>query len=526
MTGGLLQLISKGSQDLFLTENPQISFYKTVYRRYTNFSMDFISILPEKNESLLDGLSGGESKLTFKIKRHADLISNIYFSFSLPAIYSNNNTQFKWVKNLGTNIIKKVSLYIEGRKIDEHYGEWISIWHELNLNKTQKENYYNMIGNIPTFFDPENANGVVGYPEKEISDGISSIPKKIFRVPLIFWFNRNPALALPLIAIQREEVTINIELNPYYDLYTFIDTRGLVKKGTRITARQGKDSNLSFNKDICEIQHYVNLNFGDDNDSDKIKVSISELETKLTAFTINPSLEINYIYLDKEERNKFALNEHKYLIEQVQRNLIEEEIDSFSYEWKIHHPTTCFVIVPKRSDVYKRNEWNNYTVWTKEVTPWNNGFNSEYYSLYDVFNNPTLNEIYEPAKEIINSSLPYQYKRQKNIINKIQLFLNDSERFSEEYDSDFYNKVQTYNYTKNKPPEGILFYSFSLKPFDYQPSGTCNMSRFSNIKLFFETIKVPIINNEFPYKFNFSLYSVNYNILIITSGKANLQFSN
>ena len=130
MPGGYLQLAAYGSQDFYLTGNPQISFFKTVYRRYTNFAMDYVRIDPDGNI----GLSETEVvTYKFKIERNADLISNIYFSFTLPDIYSGNGTDFRWIKNIGFNIISKVSMYIGGSLIDEHYGEWFDIWKKKRL---------------------------------------------------------------------------------------------------------------------------------------------------------------------------------------------------------------------------------------------------------------------------------------------------------------------------------------------------------------------------------------------------------
>ena len=145
MPGGYLQLAAYGSQDFYLTGNPQISFFKTVYRRYTNFAMDYVRIDPDGNI----GLSETEVvTYKFKIERNADLISNIYFSFTLPDIYSGNGTDFRWIKNIGFNIISKVSMYIGGSLIDEHYGEWFDIWNELTIEESKKENFNKMIGNI------------------------------------------------------------------------------------------------------------------------------------------------------------------------------------------------------------------------------------------------------------------------------------------------------------------------------------------------------------------------------------------
>ena len=137
MPGGVLQLAAYGAQDFYLTGNPQISFFKTVYRRYTNFAMEFYKLTSNNNVGL------SENQLVtykFDIKRNGDLISDVYFEFTLPNIYSEQE-EFQWIKNIGFNIINKVTVFIGGSKIDENYGEWFDIWNELSQDESKKQNF-------------------------------------------------------------------------------------------------------------------------------------------------------------------------------------------------------------------------------------------------------------------------------------------------------------------------------------------------------------------------------------------------
>ena len=221
MPGGLIQLKAYGAQDYNLTGNPQISFFKTVYRRYTNFAMEYYTLFPEVNLALSDTST---TVYNFDIKRNGDLVNNIYFNFTLPDIYSDANKNFRWIKNIGTSIIHKVSIYIGGSLIDENYGEWFNIWNELTLDNGKKQ-YNEMIGNVPELYNPELDKGnAFSYPNKNKNgDTIPSIKGRIIRVPLIFWFNTNSSLALPLIALQYNPVSITVELRKITDLYTVID---------------------------------------------------------------------------------------------------------------------------------------------------------------------------------------------------------------------------------------------------------------------------------------------------------------
>ena len=184
MTGGFLQLVSKGAQDFYLTGNPQISFFKTVYRRYTNFSMDYYRINPENNIGL------SENDITtykFKIDRNGDLISNMYLVFTLPNVYSDNNTEFRWIENIGSNIVDRISVYLGGSLIDQHYGDWFDIWSELTLTDTKKNLYNEMIGNVLEMNNPALSPLSDGnnYPNRSLDQSIPSIQKRIIRLPLI-----------------------------------------------------------------------------------------------------------------------------------------------------------------------------------------------------------------------------------------------------------------------------------------------------------------------------------------------------
>ena len=163
MTGGFLQLVSYGSQDFYLTGNPQISFFKTVYRRYTNFSMDFYRINPENNLGLAETAT---TTYKFKIERNGDLISQIFLVFTLPDIYSDNGSRFRWIENIGSSAVERISVYLGGNLIDQHYGEWFDIWQELTVPLSKKNMYNELIGNVPEIYNPELSPKFTTYPNK------------------------------------------------------------------------------------------------------------------------------------------------------------------------------------------------------------------------------------------------------------------------------------------------------------------------------------------------------------------------
>ena len=229
MGGGITQLVLKGQMDAYINLNPCINYYKYVYNKHVNFSMENKNIIPVNNSSIDLTNTTNNIQMTFEIKRYGDLISNMYLSFNLPDIYSTDTHRFRWINNVGHNFIRTATVRIEGIIIDEVYGEWMNIWNELT-NKDGVE-YNKLIGNIPEYTSPNNNNSryVIRnnilynriYPSKDkIADALNpSIKGRILQVPLNFWFSRNPSLALPLYKIQNQEIKIDVEVNDIEKLY-------------------------------------------------------------------------------------------------------------------------------------------------------------------------------------------------------------------------------------------------------------------------------------------------------------------
>lgn len=489
MPSGLIQLVKYGSQDLFFTGNPQITFFKTVYRRYTNFAMDLVRQNFQDIDTSL--LVNTERKLRTKIERYGDLVYDIYFVFTLPEIKSSGDRRFRWVKNVGINVINYISIIIGGRTIDKHYGEWLHIWHQLTLPAEKKDGYNEMIGNVPEMYAPEQAPGNNGvYPESDIdNDTIPSIQSRQIYIPLIFWFNRNPGLALPLIALQLNVVEIEFELKGLSDLYTIVETDASKSTyGYRVIP----DTTISAHG----IQNFV--------DDDSI-VTVSGSTRTLKKFDINPFLLVNYIYLDEKERKRFAINQHEYLIEQTSQNNFLGLSGSHGLELDLHQPTKEFVWVTKRNDIDERNDWNNYTNWLNEdVPPYTMGYYNEYGAT--------------PAITASN----YTYYKNPDILTSSILLLDGQERFLEQ-PPEFFNWVQPYKFHKRCPKKGIHVYSFATDADKFpQPSGTMNASHFNKIQL---NVVTQSIQSTETYKFDVTLYAVEYNILRIIGGMAGKQFA-
>lgn len=453
MGGGLMQLVAYGAQDIYLTGNPQITFFKTVYRRHTNFSMETI------NQTFNATVEFGK-KATCTISRNGDLAHEMYLEIVLPAIKQVNATStgvnstfVSWTHGIGNALIKSISVDIGGQEIDKHYGQWLDIWSELNISDTKKRNYDNMVGNNYPLddFDPSLAND-------------TAIGEQTLYVPLRFWFCTNPGLALPLIALQYHEIKINIELE---DVGYLIRNDG----GNIIAPVDTGDSPLEI-KD-CQLL-------------------------------------VNYIYLDTDERRRFAQVSHEYLIEQTQF-LGLESIQSSSTNHPINlnfnHPVKCLH-------------------WVIQDT---------------TFVNKASKESVDDANKFDGGNQKLRYSSLSKINNKQDTFktgkiqLNGHDRMVEKQ-ADYFRLVQNNAYMKGETLKNIYTYSFGLNPSEHQPSGTCNFSRIDVAKLYltFDTNSTSqnqkddttTYTGQIQNDLQARVFAVNYNVLRIMSGMGGMAYSN
>ena len=403
MGGGLLQLVAYGAQDVYLTGDPQITFFKVVYRRHTNFALESI-------EQTFSGSADFGKRVTCQISRNGDLIHRVYLQVTLPTTAANT----KWVDYVGLALMNYVELEIGGQSIDKHYPDWMYIWNELTLPQSKKLGYQKMVGASPN-----------------VADAYAPATPTLY-VPLEFWFCRNPGLALPLIALQYHEVKINIQ---------FETLANLSKVGT------------------------------------------------VTGSLSAASLWVDYVFLDTDERRRFAQLSHEYLIEQLQFTGSESITASANrIKLNFNHPVKELVWVLQRSTPAS-NAWNNYV-------------NADGVST---------------AVSTVNPNLAWNGS---NTMTAAKLQLNGHDRFTAR-DGDYFNLVQPYQHHDNIPNNtGINVYSFALKPQEHQPSGTLNMSRIDTAVLSFTA------GANYTSGSVIKTFAVNYNVLRVMSGMGGLAYSN
>lgn len=509
MTGGLIQLVAYGIEDMFLTQDPQITFFKTVYRRYTNFSTEPIA---QYFTQTIDF----SKKATCPISKSADLAGKIYLVITLPSIQFNDSiTQFAWVRKVGFAIIKTIEVEIGGQSIDKHYGEWINIWFELTQEK--EAGVSKMIGDIP-----------------ELTNYSATKPTYTIYIPLYFWFCQASGLALPLVSLKYSQVNINLELNDATACYTISPTNYIQIDNDLVNFVPGEyiEQNVngiiasgiySYYDVITKRLYYTTVSsnlFQSATVDTGIYTTPSTQKAQLytTANTVyyitgktsrfqamplynvtpktysyqhltNLSLTecyllVDYIYLDTDERLNFAQSKHEYLIEQV-NFMGKKTIESTNRTVAVNllQPTKLMVWLVQQ----------NYFI--------ESGIN-------DTFNY-TDSYIYDVNGTQVGKSL----------VTTESILLNGVQRISPMSNS-YFNYVQSYQYFTNPAPAGINLFSFCLFPTKSYPSGTCNMSQIDSINIQMNLSNIITISNQATFRG----YSVDYNVFRVLDGLAGVVF--
>jgi hypothetical protein len=319
MGGGLVQLAAYGSQDVYLTTNPQITFFKSVYQRSTNFAMESII-------QLIDGNINFGGNITIVVARNGDLLGDIALQVGMPnpLNYVNSPENYDyigWVQSVGNYLVKYMCIEIGAQMIDEQYGQWLDIWSQLNLSESQIAGYSQMVGknfNVPAW-KPYNT---------------SSEPGSRIFVPLQFWFCRNPGLAIPIIALQYHEIRIKITFEKFQKLIVGV-TDGVYQP-------------VSFTNSVPQFSSFQIFN--------------------------------TYYFLDTTERRKFAQNPHEYLIEQVQSQSgnVKSLTGQNTIRLNLNHPTKELIWVFNRNGTDA--PVNDFSIGTNIIP---NGTVSQFAPLYN-----------------------------------------------------------------------------------------------------------------------------------------------
>jgi hypothetical protein len=491
VSAALLQLVAHGVQDVYLIGNPQMTYFKTVFKRHTNFAVESI-------QTTFVGKPDFGQKATILIPKKADLLSNLILEVDLPTLSTTTGVSgssstatgtMKYVDNIGHALIDQADILIGEQLIDRQYGEWMDIWTLLTDNDSEKAALDEMLdrtGNL------DNVGGGTVY------------------IPMRFWFCRNIGLALPLIALQYHEVKVEITFRALDKIttlgnYAYYNATGTIGSTSLSLVKQDLNNTPSLDNDIAgkyivtsngtvltvdissivsgagtsTSPYIITLSSALTNALSSDEVYVKPNGTLSSSPTMTAArMYADYIYLDIYEKKQFALTQHRYLIEQLQYNgpeSITANLITKKFKINFNLPVKELYWTIQQDNVIRNNDIFNYS-----------------------------NTV---AEDIVPS----------NMLSECYLRMNGLERFSERT-ADYFRIIQPYLYHKRFPNKFFYMYSFAFKPEEHQPSGSCNFSKLDNASLeLIMTSGNPITSLK--------IYALSYNILRIAEGMGGVAFS-
>jgi hypothetical protein len=540
MAGGLLNLVGVGNQNVILNGNPQKTFWTSTYKRYTNFGLQNFRL---DYEGLRQLSPSSDTTLTFKVKRYAELLTETYFVIQLPDIYSPIYPpscspdsswapyEFKWVKNLGAAMIRSIRFTIGGSLIQTMTGLDMIALANRDLNGVQKRKWDCMVGNTVEMHDPANAfNRLKTYPNT-VYDPLGAEPSirgRQLRVPIPIWWAMNSQQAFPLVCLQYNELQIEVVLRPLRELFQIRDVTDPANNFPVVAP----NFNLSAHQFHRFIQPPPNPQL--------------EYASLTTSWNENAHLSCTYCFLSDEESKVFALNEHDYLIKEVHHSwFYKVAVTDKAWLQNSTGMVASWMILFQRSDANLRNEWSNFTNWPYDFLPFDITplpilmEDSPCSTQYDfdgfVVEAGTLGYGLNPSGRetaLYSTGTPSPENR-KEILVRMGITFDGSVR--EEI-----RGVEMYKYEQQYATSpgfgscalpGLNCYNFCLdtSPFDLQPSGAVNLSKYSKIELDFTTIEPTLDpNSNFriicdpetggvvgTVKPAYQLYDYTFNLLVI-----------
>jgi hypothetical protein len=542
MGGGLLNLTSYGNENVILNGNPKKTFFKAVYKKHTNFGLQRFRI-DYKGSRILN--YNTPTVLDFKIPRYAEMLYDSYVCVTLPDIWSpfhefdptlptGSNTlkpyQFRWIEELGTNMIREVEVYSGPIILSKFSGEYLSCLKERDFSSSKKDLWNRMTGNVPELNNPAFAgNRVNVYPNSMYVDTTGVIPsiqgRKLY-IPLNLFFSDSSKMALPLVALQYQEINIKITFEPISKLYTINDV-------DNVTSSSGISYRRAPNPNVLHHQMWHFLNPPRD-----ISGSLSLYDQTRNDWNSDIHLISTYIFLGQDERRMVAQQPYKLLIKQIyeyeQLSVGGSQITEFDSKDMVVNYMFRF----RRNDVYLRNEWSNYTNWT-----YNNIQPQKITNILPSVNGRRINN---PRNFFITGAIGDYFYNKKEILVDMGVVLQGVYR-ENVMDAGIYEYVEKWKRTSGSAKDGLYCYNFCLdsERSIYQPSGAMNLNKFSKVSFEFNTLEPPInteprlINiicdtNNNPigfrkstadlneYSYDLKVFEERYNMLIIMGGRGEL----
>jgi hypothetical protein len=546
MPGGLLNIVAFGNQNIFLNGNPSKTLFKCTYAKHTNFGL-------QKFRLDYDGLRTlrltEPSTFQFKVLRYAELLMDTYLVVNLPNIWSPilppkdcqgewRPYEFKWIENLGSQMIKQVTFTVGGQIIQKFSGQYLLNLVERDFSENKKQVYYAMTGNTTELNDPANF-GVryYFYPNAYYTESPQgaepSIRARKLYIPLNIWFTLAAKMAFPLVSLQYNELQIEVELRPINELFVVRDVTG------------SDNAYVQANPNDTLFQFYRFLQTPPNVELDYTNAD------KRTNWFADVHLISTYAFLTEDESKVFAANDQQLLIKQVYEYKFPNVTGSKKVKLESLSMVANWMWFFQRSDVDLRNEWSNYSNWAYQdvlpqevITPVGPYLNIPNCGNFTPALNPKFN-----TPTGIGITGDYSVVNQKEIMQNWALLLDGKYR-ENVLDAGVFNYVEKYARSPGNAPDGLYCYNFCLNtnPLEYQPSGALNLSKFKNIEFEFSTYLPPLDPNAqvfvicnpdggnvvgvnkptwriYNYNFDLTVLEERYNVLSFTSGNAGLLYA-
>ena len=563
MTGGLLNIVSYGNQNVILNGNPKKTFFKATYAKYTNFGMQKFRIDFTGQRSLR---LTTDSTFTFYVPRYADLLMDTYIVVTLPTIWSPiwppNPTcgvkdwapfEFRWIENLGTQMIKEIRISVGGQTLQVLTGKYLLALVQRDFSGVKRALYDDMTGNTAELNDPGNSNSRINmYPNAyytSLPQGSEpSIRSRRLYIPINAWFTLSSKMAFPLIALQYNQLQIDVTMRPINDLYTIRDVED-VANGWPIVRP-------NYTKEYMQLYRFLQS-------PPSVSLSASDYNNNAQSeWNADIHLISTYAFLSNDEAKTFAANEQKYLIKSA-------------YEWNFENVTgshrvwlentlgmvSSWMFFFQRSDINLRNQWSNYSNWpynylpvniipapVSPATQYNGIYGGTMVSCSAVPIGPGYSTMTSNNTGLFVTQ-PFSANNQRGILLNMAILLDGKYR-ENVLDVGVYNFVEKYVRTPSNAPTGLYCYNFCLDtdPFNFQPTGALNTSKFSNVQFEFTTFyppldpsanflticdpltRIPIGVNMpvwriYDYNYNLVVLEERYNVITFMSGNAGLMYA-
>lgn len=554
MPGGLMNLVSQGQQNVILNSNPSKSFFKCAYKKYTNYGKQNFRIDYDGSPEL--SLTT-ESTFTFKIKRYADLLMDCYICINLPNIWSpvfppqeytdvDGTTlysdwvpyEFKWIQHLGAQIISKITINCGNQQLQQYSGQYILASAQRDFSGSKLALFNEMIGHVPELVNP----GAGSYPNAFYTSSPAgaqpSIMGRTLWIPLGAWFNLSSFQAFPLVALQYNELFINVTFRPINEWFTIRNVTDYANQFPVVAP--------NFNQYYMQFYRFLQT------PPDEALGPNSYLDQRTNWFA-DVHLNCTYCFLSDDESTIFAKNEQKYLIKQIYEKPFYNVTGANKVDLDSMGMVISWMFYLQRSDVNLRNQWSNYTNWEFDTMPYGPtpAPASGNYPNPSPSGPATLGPGMNPdgtSTGLLVSGI-YNPQNLKSILIALGILLDGQYR-ENMLPAGVYNFVEKYVRTAGYAPPGLYCYNFCLdtSPYTLQPSGAMNMSRFTNIQLEFTTITPPadpyaqvlticdpatgdIVGINKPtwriYAYNYNLYLIEerVNMVIFVGGNAGLLYA-